>query len=264
MTASQPLAGKRVLVTRARHQAGALSSELAKLGAETIEIPAIEILPPLSYGLLDEALRNLQRYEWLVVTSANSVRAIVERCGERCAGMGIAPADFAYLKVAAVGRSTARTLEKAGLRASVVPKEYVAESLLEALPGELSGNRVLIARAEVARDVIPDALRRRGAEVDVVEAYRTVVPRDSVDKIREVFANTSPDAATFTSSSTVTNFFHLLREAGYDRPPDGLRAISIGPVTSATLREFGWEPAAEADPHDIAGLVKGTVEVVGD
>jgi uroporphyrinogen-III synthase len=260
VTASQPLAGKQVLVTRARHQTGALSSELAKLGADTIEIPAIEILPPLSYGLLDEALRNLQRYEWLVVTSANAVRAIVERC----AGMGFTPADFAHLKVAAVGASTARTLEEAEVRAAIVPQEYVAESLLEALEGHAISGRVLIARAEVARDVIPDALRRRGAEVDVVEAYRTVVPRDSVEKIGAVFANRSPDAATFTSSSTVTNFFHLLREAGYGWPPGGLRAISIGPVTSASLREFGWEAAAEADPHDIAGLLKATARVLGD
>jgi uroporphyrinogen-III synthase len=107
----------------------------------------------------------------------------------------------------------------------------------------------------VARDVIPDALRAGGATVDVVDAYRTVIPQDSVVRIRELFGagGRVPDAATFTSSSTVTNFLALLREAGCARP-ESLRAISIGPVTSGTLREHGWEPAAEADPHDLAGL----------
>jgi uroporphyrinogen-III synthase len=150
-------------------------------------------------------------------------------------------------------------MEEAGFSVAVTPKEYVAESLIDALPEELNGNRVLIARAEVARDVIPDALRARGARVDVVEAYRTVVPESSVEKITEIFSGQTPEAATFTSSSTVTNFFHLLRESGYVRLPEGMLAVSIGPITSQTLREFGWEPAAEADPHDLAGLVAATI-----
>jgi uroporphyrinogen-III synthase len=248
-----------VLVTRARHQAGALSVELAKLGAEAIEIPAIEIVAPASFEPLDEALRNLRRYEWLVVTSANAVRAIQERGAE----VRVAAADFAHLKVAAIGAGTARALEEAGLPVSVIAKEYVAEALLEALPGSFGGASVLIARSEIARDVIPEALRGRGAQVDVVEAYRTVVPRDSVEKIVEAFAEKPPETATFTSSSTVTHFFHLLHEAGYVRP-DGMLAISIGPITSRTLRDHGWEPAAEADPHDVAGLVAATVRVLSN
>lgn len=252
-----PLAGKRILVTRARRQAGQLSAELTKLGAEAIEIPAIEIAPPESFEVLDGALRNLQDFQWLIVTSANAVRAI----GERCAALGIPAQRFSHLQIAAIGSTTARALQDAGLFVSVVPKEYVAESLLEALAGRVESARVLIARAAVARDVLPETLARCGARVEVAEAYQTVVPRDSVAKMAEVFAFGPPDAATFTSSSTVTNFFQLLREAGLDRP-EGMLAVSIGPITSATLREHGWEPAAEADPHDVAGIAAATVRAL--
>lgn len=257
MSAELPLAGKRVLVTRARRQAGQLSAELAKLGAEAIEIPAIEILPPESFGALDAALLNLREYQWLIVTSANAVRAI----GERCEALGVPAANFSHLQIAAIGAKTARALDEAGLRASVVPKEYVAESLLEALAAKADGARVLIARAAAARDVIPETLTRRGARVDVVEAYRTVVPRESATKMVEVFAGAPPDAATFASSSAVANFFLLLDAAGLKRP-DAMLAVSIGPITSQTLREHGWEPATEADPHDVAGLASSTVRAL--
>lgn len=257
MTDKQPLAGRTILVTRARQQAGQLSAELAKLGAETIEIPAIEIVPPASYETLDRALRNLANYQWLIATSANAVRVI----RERAAVLNVSAADFSHLKVAAVGATTSRALKEAGVVTSVIPKEYVTESLLEALADEANGTNVLIARAAVARDVIPEALERHGARVDVVEAYRTVIPEGSVARVMDVFARAAPDAATFTSSSTVINFFLLLRSAGFERPA-GMRAISIGPITSQTLREHGWEPAAEADPHDVAGLVAATVKAL--
>jgi uroporphyrinogen-III synthase len=255
--ADRPLAGKRIIVTRARHQAGQLSAELAKLGAEAIEIPAIEIVPPKSFAPLDEALRNVRQYEWLIVTSANGVRAI----HDRCEALGLWLSSLGHLKIAAVGATTARALEEAGLPVSVVPREYVAESLIKALGDETRNSRVLIVRAATARDVIPEALSKRGAQVDVVEAYRTVIPQDSVDKIAELFAGGPLDAATFSSSSTVTNFFHLLREAGVETTA-AMLAISIGPITSGTLRDFGWEPAAEADPHDVAGLVAATVRAL--
>jgi uroporphyrinogen-III synthase len=132
------------------------------------------------------------------------------------------------------------------------------------LEGKVRGQRVLVARAAVARDVIPDALRARGATVDVVDAYRTVIPEESVTAIRTIFGADGrwPDAATFTSSSTVTNFLNLLLAAGVEAPVE-MRAVSIGPVTSRTLRDRGWEPAAEADPHDLDGLVAAAVRVLG-
>ena len=257
MTSSRPLAGKRILVTRARHQAGQLSAELTALGAEVIEIPAIEILPPLSWNPLDSALRNLQQYQWLIVTSANTVRSI----RDRLAALGLQPEIFSHLKIAAIGSATAHALQEAGLSVTLTPREYVAESLIEAIGDQARNARVLIVRAAIARDIIPEALAQIGAQVDVVDAYRTVIPKSSIHRLAEIFApgQAPPDAATFTSSSTVTNFFHLLLAAQIDRPPATLRAISIGPITSQTLRDHNWEPAAEASPHDIPGLISATI-----
>jgi uroporphyrinogen-III synthase len=259
MTASLPLAGRRILVTRARHQAGRLSTQLAELGAEVIEIPAIEILPPESWELLDAALRDARHYQWLIVTSANTVKSITERL----TALGLPTSHLEHLKIAAVGSATARALDEAGFTASITPEEYVAESLIAAIGDQMRSTRVLIARASVARDVIPEALGKKGADVDVVEAYRNVIPETSIRHIVEVFAprRQPPDAATFTSSSTVSNFFQLLSAAGIERPPEIL-AISIGPITSQTLLDHGWEPAAEADPHDIPGLVAAAIRAL--
>ena len=253
------LAGRTILVTRARQQAGRLSEALRTRGATVLEIPAIAIEPPHSYAPLDAALRKLSEYQWLIVTSANGAEALRTRSAE----LGIAPEAFAHLEIAAVGSATAAALREAGLAVTLTPREYVAESLVEALGERIAGQRVLLARAMVARDVIPDALRAQGAAVDVVDAYRTVVPAESVTAIRTIFGagGRLPDAATFTSSSTVANFLALLEAAGMDRPAQ-IKAVSIGPVTSATLRERGWEPAAEADPHDLSGLVEAVVRAL--
>ncbi|HET8636639.1 MAG TPA: uroporphyrinogen-III synthase, partial [Acidobacteriaceae bacterium] len=253
-----PLAGKRILVTRARHQAGQLSIELKKLGAEPIEVPAIEIVPPESFAALDAALQNAGQFDWLIVTSANAARAIRERCDN----LDIAPANLSHLKIAAIGAPTAHALGEAGLSVAITPSQYVAESLLEALGRQAANARVLIVRAAVARDVIPESLARQGAHVTIADAYRTAIPQDSIAKIAQLFTGPPPDAATFTSSSTVSNFSALMREAGFNHPPDRMLAISIGPITSQTLRDHGWEPEAEADPHDIAGLVAATVRAL--
>ena len=255
-----PLRGRTILVTRARHQAGRLAEALRAKGAAVIEIPAIEIVPPASYADLDAALGNLSQYQWLIVTSANGVEAM----RERMAALNLSSRDFSHLKIAAVGSATSQALCDMELTVAITPPEYVAESLLEALGPTVGGHRVLLARAAVARDAIPDALRARGATVDVVDAYRTVIPDESVERVRVLFGEKgrTPDAATFTSSSTVTNFLALLRAAGVQAPA-AMKAVSIGPITSATLRELGWEPAAEADPHDLAGLVDATITALG-
>jgi uroporphyrinogen-III synthase len=250
------LSGKTILVTRARHQASRLSRELEALGASVLEIPAIEIVPLESYAPLDAALRNLQQYQWLIVTSANGVRVL----GERMASAGIGVAKFSGLQCVAVGSATAEGLREFGLPVGLIPGEYVAEAVVEALRARVAGAHILLIRAAVARDIIPDELRRAGAMVDVVDAYRTEVPESSVALLKAAFSGTMiPDAVTFTSSSTVTNFFALLKKAGMDDLRERVKAISIGPITTATLRERGWEPAAEANPHDIHGLVEATV-----
>jgi uroporphyrinogen-III synthase len=249
-----PLAGKRIVVTRARSQASSLVAALTELGAEVIELPTIEIVPLESYDALDEALRNLDRYQWLIVTSANTVKVL----GERLAALELDPGECCGLRRVAIGSATARAMLEQGMAADIVPKQYVAESLVAELGNQVSGSRMLLARAAVARDVIPEELSRRGAVVDVVDAYRTVIPEGAVERVREVFSDASrlPDAVTFTSSSTVKNFFALYRAAGFEGIPQAVVSLSIGPITSETLREFRWEPSREAAKHDVQGLVE--------
>lgn len=252
-----PLAGRRILVTRAAHQAGKLSEGLRALGAEPVEVPVLEIQPPASHEPLDEALRQLNQYDWLILTSANTVRALVERAAE----MGLALADNAPKRVAAIGDATAATARKAGFDVAFVPDSYVAESLVEKLALRAAGQRVLIARAVVARDVIPDALRAAGAEVDVVDAYRNVIPESAPDQLRLALEQ-GIDAATFTSSSSATHLAEAARAAGIGFPFAGVPAVSIGPITSQTLLDLGWKPAIEAHPSDIPGLIAAVARIL--
>jgi uroporphyrinogen-III synthase len=245
-----PLAGRRVLVTRAAHQAGTLSDALRELGAEPVEVPVLEIQPPANLAPLDRALRTLDSYDWLILTSANTVRALVERAQV----LGLTLASEPRLKVAAVGEATAAAARNAGLPVALVPETYVAEALVESLANQSAGKRILLARAEIARDVIPGALRATGATVDVVDAYRNVMPQAAPELLRTALAE-GIDAATFTSSSSVTHLADAAQVAGVAFPFAGVSAISIGPITSQTLRDLGWEPAAEASVSDIPGLI---------
>ena len=248
---SQPLSGVRVLVGRARHQASALSSELRKLGATVFEIPFIEIREPRTFKLLDSALTDLGSYDWLILTSVNGVEAMWERLTR----LRLAKAQLSRLRIAAIGPATKKAIEQHGGEVDVVPKEYVAESVVRSLQRRVKGKRVLLVRAKIARDVIPRELRRAGAKVDVVEAYETVVPRSSRLRLRSLLGNRrrTPHVITFTSSSTVRNFVSLL---GPGRARiETVRFASIGPVTSSTLRELGLRVDVEAKKFTIAGLV---------
>ncbi len=252
-----PLQGRRIVVTRAREQAGKLVHALRDLGSVVVELPLVEVVAPASYAPLDAALRNAASYQWLIVTSANTALAI----DKRLKFLGLDASTLSHLKTVAIGPATAEALKAVGMDVSVAPGQYVAESLVQELRGKLNGERVLLARAAVARDVIPDAIRAAGATVDVVEAYRNILPADAPQQVKELLSpGAEPlDAVTFTSSSTVERFFQLLQEAGVAKPQKPVAALSIGPVTSQTLREHGWEPATEAAPHDIQGLVDATV-----
>jgi len=251
------LAGKRVLVTRAVHQAGKLSEGLRALGAEPVEVPVLEIQSPSSIEPLDRALRSLDSYDWLILTSANTIRALQERS----AVLGLSLRSKTGLNVAAVGEATATAARSAGFAVSLVPENYVAEALVACLEGQAAGKKILLARAEVARDVIPDALRAAGATVDVVDAYRNAMPEAAPRLLREALAK-GIDAATFTSSSSVTHLAEAAHAAGITFPFAGVQAISIGPITSQTLREQGWEPAAEATVSDVRGLVAATLHIL--
>jgi uroporphyrinogen-III synthase len=267
---NQPLRRVRVLVGRARHQAGALSAELRKLGADVIEIPFIEIRKPRSFKPLDTALKSLGTYDWLILTSVNGVEAMWERMEKTREGydvsraVGASKSDSALaaegLRIAAIGPATRKAIEQCGVKVDVVPKEYVAESVVRSLKKKVKGKRVLLVRAKVARDVIPRELRKAGATVDVVEAYETVVPQSSRVRLRAALKDPKkrPHVVTFTSSSTVKNFVELLgstRKARY-KELAGIRMASIGPVTSETLRELGLPVDIAAKEFTIPGLVQ--------
>jgi len=288
---TQPLRGVRVLVGRARHQAGTLSRQLRKQGADVLEIPFIEIRRPRSFRPLDSALKNLQDYDWLILTSVNGVEALWERMqklalnadrlfdapgkvrvsGPDLKGRGfsravtiakqqraLAPHDK-RLQVAAIGPATKKAFEQRGVSVDVVPREYVAESVVQSLRRRVKGKRVLLVRAKVARDVIPHELRKAGAHVDVVEAYESVIPNSSSSRLRTALKSSTnrPHVITFTSSSTVRNFVALLRP--HATALQSINLASIGPVTSSTLRELKLPVDIEARQFTIPGLVKAIV-----
>jgi uroporphyrinogen-III synthase len=253
----RPLKGIRVLVGRARHQAGALSGELRKFGASVVEIPFIEIRKPRSFRPLDTALKNLKTYDWLILTSVNGVEAMWSRLVQ----LQLGKKQVSKLRIAAIGPATKKAIEERGLRVDVVPKEYVAESVVRSMKAKVRGKSVLLVRAKVARDVIPRELRRAGAHVDVVEAYETVVPKASRRRLQAALRNPKrrPHVVTFTSSSTVKNFAALLGSKQL-RALDGVRMSSIGPVTTATLREFKLPIDISAKEFTIPGLVAAIMQ----
>lgn len=246
-----------MLVTRAALQAGRLSEELRALGFESVEVPVIEVAPPASYEPFDAALRRLASYNWLIFTSVNAVSSFDLRVKEL--GIELQPAK---LQIAAIGQATAQAVEELlHFEVSLTPKDYVAESLAAALKDQITGKRALLARAALARDVIPDALRAAGAWVDAVDAYRNVVPQAAPAQLRAALV-AGLRAATFTSSSSATHLAEVAKEADIAFPLAGVPAVSIGPITSRTLRELGWPPAAEASPHDIPGLAKAVARLM--
>jgi len=252
---AKPLSKTRILVGRARHQAGALSFQLRSLGATVIEIPFIEIRKPKSFHSLDSALQKIGDYDWLILTSVNGVEALWQRMSK----LHLDKRSLKGVRVAAIGPATKKAIELGGIKVDVVPKEYIAESVVRSLRRRIHGKQVLLVRAKVARDVIPRELRLAGAAVDVVEAYETGAPAASRARLSSVLKNPRrrPHLVTFTSSSTVRNFVNLLgaRKAQLR----GIHFASIGPVTSATLRELGLGVDVEASEFTIPGLVKAIV-----
>jgi uroporphyrinogen III methyltransferase/synthase len=245
-----PLFGQRIVVTRDRHQAMELAEPLEALGAETVIAPMIAIAEAADIGPLDHAIASLATYDWLIFTSVNGVRYFVDALDRSSVDLRSLKA-----KICAIGSATGAAVEALHLKVDKMPDEYVAESLLKSFEGEnLEGQRILLPRAAVARDVIPVELTRRGATVDVVEAYRTVIPEGAADRVRAALSR-RPQWITFTSSSTVTNFIEVIEKPGRE-VLGGIKIASIGPITSATLREHGIEVEVEADPHTIAGLVE--------
>ncbi len=248
----QPLFGRRIAITRTREQAGALREPLKALGAEVVEIPTIEIRDPASWEPLDSAIRRLEEFDVLLVTSVNGARNFLRRL-EAC---GRVVGDLKGLIIGAIGPATAEEFAKSGVKVDLTPRAYVAEGLLEALGDRgLHGKAFLIPRAKVARDLVPRVLMEKGGRVEVVEAYETVVPQLPVGELQRLLTP-PPDVITFTSSSTASNFAKL---AGENNVPELLRGAaiaSIGPITSETIRKLGLAVTIEAEESTIAGLVR--------
>ncbi len=254
MTASGPLAGTSVVVTRSRAQAPDLVERLEAAGAEVVAVPVIEIVDPSDPALLADAIRRLDTYDWVVLSSANAVERFFSKLGSTDR---IADA-LAHVKLAAVGKATAERMRGYGAEPDLVPREFRAEGLVEAFreAGAGPGWRVLVPRAEQGREVLREGLEALGCEVDVVPAYRTAPAEPGPGAIERLRAGV--DAVTFTSPSTVRNFVAVLASAGMDTDAfmGSVLKACIGPVTSEALEGIGHAADVEASEHTVPALVE--------
>lgn len=251
-SAALPLEGKRIVITRPKEQAADLHARLTALGAEVLTLPAIAIRPPKSFKPLDDAIAHLADYDWIVFTSVNGVKYFFERC-EKYKDAKFRVSTKA--KVAAIGPATAMALEERGVSPDFVPHEYLSDEIARSMR-RIAGKRILLPRADIARDTLPVALREKGARVDVVAAYRTVRPAATkANGARSRNSLARADVITFTSSSTVTHFM-----SSYGRVPAETLIACIGPKTAATAREHGLRVHILARDHTAPGLVQALVE----
>lgn len=247
-----PLFGKRVVITRTREQANVLREALAELGAQTLDIPTIEIGNPASWEPVDRAIRRLEEFNYLLVTSAYGVRNFLARL--KACDRDVR--DLKGLKIGAIGPATAAEFAKTGVKVDFIPREYRAEGLLEVLGDhDLRGKAFLVPRAKAARDLVPRVLAERGAHVEVVEVYETVAPVFAPGELERLLTP-RPHVITFTSSSTASHFVKLLGEAQVREVLSGVAVASIGPITSETIRKLGLSVAVEASESTIPGLVR--------
>jgi uroporphyrinogen III methyltransferase/synthase len=251
------LVGKKILITRPREQSGDFATRLKKLGAEVFEFPAIEIVPPVRWKKLDQAIDRLKSYDWILFTSANGVYFFWQRLREKGKRYRL-PSS---LKVGAIGPATANQLKEKGVFVHYIPKEFTAESILEGFEKKfINGKRILLARAKKARDVLPKGLRKMGAEVDVVEAYRTVRPKGGSKKLKKILKDGKMDVITFTSSSTVNHFAELLKKENLKKLLRGIAIACIGPVTARTVKEWGLKAQIQPRQYTIPGLTRAITE----
>jgi uroporphyrinogen III methyltransferase/synthase len=245
---NRPLSGKRVLVTRSRDQASELSELLREQGAEPIEFPVIRISPPESFDGLDAALERIETYDWILFTSANAVHMLVQRL--RHLGRDIR--SLKGPKIGVIGPATEEVVHGYGMMVDFMPSRFVAEAVAEEF-SDPDGKRILIPGARDAREVLPEKLREKGAQVDVVASYQTVIKDSCSPPIREMLERGEIDIITFTSSSTVKNFVQLV---GRESVPEGVKIACIGPITAQTAEDLGLHPDIVAEDYTIEGLVR--------
>ena len=254
---SLPLYGKRIVITRARSQAASLVRAVEDLGGHAIEFPTIEIQPMADPGPLDTAIKSLDRYDWLIFTSANGVEVFFDRVTR----LDRSREPLRAMQCAAIGPETAKRLELAGIKKCVIPVTYKAEGILDLLrPESMKGQRVLIPRAAQAREVLPETLRQWGAEVDVVETYRAVIPKTDASALGEKLRQREIDMVTFTSSSTVRNFAALFGGQGLAAILNQTPIACIGPITEETVKQLGGSAAVSGREFTIGGLISAIVE----
>lgn len=256
----KPLFGKRILVTRARSQASVLAEKIETLGGEPWEFPTIEIVEPDDFTPLDNAIAEIESYDWLIFTSVNGVQAFMNRMRRLRKDIR----NLNNIKIVAIGPKTREEIEKYGIFCEFMPEEFVAEAIIEVFRGEeIKGKKVLLPRADIARKVLPDTLRSMGANVNEVTAYRTVVGEGNTGELLKMLEERRIHVLTFTSSSTVKNFVKKLGSANISGLLQGVAVACIGPITSATARELGLNVDIEATEYTIDGLIDAILKYFG-
>jgi len=250
---AMPLFGRRIVITRAAADASDFAARIRALGGEATEFPTIKTAPPTSYEILDRAIAEIGSFDWLIFTSANGVESFIDRMRSRACDIR----ELGHAAIAAIGPVTAERVRRYALTVAAMPPEYRAEAIIDAIgAARIAGARILIPRAEIAREILPEMLRHHGArEVVVAAAYRTVMPAIDADRIRAMIAANAIDLVSFTSSSTVTNFTAM---AGV--PVAGLKAAAIGPITAETARAHGFEVVAATTEYTVEALISSIVE----
>ncbi len=262
----KPLFGKRILITRPRGQAESFVELLEKEGAIVIQFPTIETVPPDSWDALDNAINRLDIYQWLIFTSANGVRFFIERLKANKKDIR----ELKGIKICTIGPKTAASVESIGIGVDAIPEKYIAEGVIEEMQKYgIKGKKILLPRATVARDILPIELKKMGAEIDVVDAYKTVKPVEKANEIKNMLKNGEIDVITFTSSSTVKNFMSYFTPPLSSPPSKGeawggmfkdIIIASIGPITAKTVEEFGLKNAIVSDEHTIERFTEKITE----
>jgi uroporphyrinogen-III synthase len=256
-TSLKPLSGMRILVTRPIQQSQNLSEKLRQLGASPVELPTIEIAPIENADSLDRALRRLGEYDWVIFTSAHGVNFVLKRMSE----LRIEYKALQKVKVATIGPATASALDQVGRRPDFIPAEYLSEKIAQGL-GEVNGKRILLLRADISSNILPAQLGERGALVDNVVAYRTIIPRNlTPERLRSVFDG-GVDLVTFTSPSTVRNLAQVLEAGELGRFLRNAKVACIGPVTVEAVKEMGIHVDIVARHHTVDSLVEAIVDEI--
>jgi len=264
---SSPLRGKKILVTRSRAQSEAITTQLESLGATVVHCPAIEIVPPSSWDGLDGAIAHIEDYDWVVFTSSNAVRYFFDRLKESRGGK--TTIGLGSQRICAIGPATASAITAAGAKVHVTPADSLGEGALQAIVNasggdrNLRGRRILIPRARAAREFLPEGLRNLGARVDAVETYQTVKPEVDREDIVRIITESSIDAVTFTSSSTVTNFAEILGLTDLSEMLCGVVVACIGPLTADTAATYGLRGIVQPAKYNSSALVEALVDAIG-